>query len=171
MFKTAFQQGRRRSKTGSVPERYVEDFDEPRTRRRTVFSIRPVKDVQNGFPARPQAKQNRRRTRRGTLRILLSRERGGSRFQHPPSEGCSKRPSSKAAGEAKPEAYPQRYVEDFDEPRTRLGTVFSIRPVKDAQNGLPARPQAKQNRRRTRRGTLRILLSRERCWRPFSASA
>ena len=40
--------------------------------------------------------------------------------------GCSKRPSSKAAGESKPEAYPQRYVEDFDEPRTMLASFFSI---------------------------------------------
>jgi hypothetical protein len=35
--------------------------------------------------------------------------------------GCSKRPSSKAAGESKPEAYPPGYVEDFDEPRTKPG--------------------------------------------------
>jgi hypothetical protein len=34
--------------------------------------------------------------------------------------GCSKRLSSKAAGESKPEAYPLGYVEDFDEPRTKL---------------------------------------------------
>ncbi len=40
--------------------------------------------------------------------------------------GCSKRPSSKAAGESKPEAYPQGYVEDFDEPRTKLADFFSI---------------------------------------------
>ncbi len=36
-----------------------------------------------------------------------------------------KRPSSKAAGESKPEAYPQ-YVEDFDESRTKLTAFFSI---------------------------------------------
>jgi hypothetical protein len=40
--------------------------------------------------------------------------------------GCSKSPSSKAAGEAKPEACPLRYVEDFDEPRTTLVDFFSI---------------------------------------------
>ena len=40
--------------------------------------------------------------------------------------GCSKRPFSKAAGESKPEAYPQGYVEDFDEPRTKLADVFSV---------------------------------------------
>ncbi len=39
--------------------------------------------------------------------------------------GCSKRPSSKAAGDSKPEAYPQGYVEDFDEPRTKLAGFFS----------------------------------------------
>jgi hypothetical protein len=40
--------------------------------------------------------------------------------------GCSKWPSSKAAGESKPEAYPLGYVEDFDEPRTMLADLFSI---------------------------------------------
>jgi hypothetical protein len=55
--------------------------------------------------------------------------------------GCSKRPDfsptrpwrtetrlapSKAAGESKPEAYPLGYVEDFDEPRTKLAGFFSI---------------------------------------------
>jgi hypothetical protein len=41
--------------------------------------------------------------------------------------GCSKRPSSKAAGESKPEAYPQGYVEDFDELRTKLAVFFNSR--------------------------------------------
>jgi hypothetical protein len=40
--------------------------------------------------------------------------------------GCSKSPSSKAAGESKPEAYPQGYGVDFDEPRTKLAGFFSI---------------------------------------------
>ena len=40
--------------------------------------------------------------------------------------GCSKRPFSKAAGESKPEAYPLGYVEDFDDPRTKLADFFSI---------------------------------------------
>ena len=40
--------------------------------------------------------------------------------------GCSNSSSSKAAGESKPEAYPQGYVEDFDEPRTMLADFFSI---------------------------------------------
>ena len=40
--------------------------------------------------------------------------------------GCSKRPSSEAAGESKPEAYPLGYVEDFDKPRTKLAGFFSI---------------------------------------------
>ena len=34
--------------------------------------------------------------------------------------------ASKAAGESKPEAYPQGYVEDFDEPRTTLAACFNI---------------------------------------------
>jgi hypothetical protein len=41
-------------------------------------------------------------------------------------KGCSKRSSSKAAGEEKPQAYPLRYVEDFSDPRTPLGTFFNI---------------------------------------------
>jgi hypothetical protein len=40
--------------------------------------------------------------------------------------GCSKRSSSEAAGESKPEAYPLGYVEDFDELRTKLEAVFNI---------------------------------------------
>ena len=40
--------------------------------------------------------------------------------------GCSKWPSSEAAGESNPEAYPRGYVEDFDEPRTKLAGLFSI---------------------------------------------
>jgi len=38
--------------------------------------------------------------------------------------GCLESSSSKAAGELKPEAYPQGYVEDFDEPRTQLAGFF-----------------------------------------------
>ena len=38
-----------------------------------------------------------------------------------------KKSVSKAAGESKPETYPQGYVEDFDEPRTPpLAGFFSI---------------------------------------------
>ena len=45
--------------------------------------------------------------------------------QLPPAE-CSKSSSNEAAGESKPEAYPQGYVEDFDESRTKLADFFSI---------------------------------------------
>jgi hypothetical protein len=38
---------------------------------------------------------------------------------------CSKSSSSKAGGESKPEGYPQGYVEDFDESRTKLADFFS----------------------------------------------
>ena len=52
--------------------------------------------------------------------------------------GCSKRPFSKAAGESKPEAYPQGYVEDFDEPRTKLADFFSalLRTTVGTSEGL-----------------------------------
>ena len=48
-----------------------------------------------------------------------------------PPAGCSKSSSSEAAGESKPEAYPQGYVEEhFDrarrEQRTKLAGFFSI---------------------------------------------
>jgi hypothetical protein len=42
--------------------------------------------------------------------------------------GCSKWPSSKAASESKPEAYPLGYVEDFDELRTKLTGFFNSLP-------------------------------------------
>ena len=43
------------------------------------------------------------------------------------STGCSKRLSSKTAGEPKPEASPCGYVEDaFDKPRTQLAGFFNI---------------------------------------------
>lgn len=34
--------------------------------------------------------------------------------------------ASEAAGEKNPETYPLGYVEEFFEPRTKLGTIFSI---------------------------------------------
>jgi hypothetical protein len=37
----------------------------------------------------------------------------------------SKRPFSTASSESNPEAYPQGYVEDFDELRTKLADFFS----------------------------------------------
>ncbi|MGZ8384270.1 MAG: hypothetical protein ACXWWE_09700, partial [Nitrospira sp.] len=60
----------------------------------------------------------------------------GDRFQHPPSQGRSKRPSSKAAGEAKPETYPLGYVEDIFEARTKLEAFFSILSHKRGQRGV-----------------------------------
>jgi hypothetical protein len=50
--------------------------------------------------------------------------------------GCSKSLSSKAAGDSKPEAYPQGYVEDFDEPRTMLADFFSILLVRSCWGRL-----------------------------------
>ena len=40
--------------------------------------------------------------------------------------GCSKRPSSRAAGEREPEAYPLGYVEPLSAARTPLADFFSI---------------------------------------------
>src|SRR5262249_14512071 len=44
----------------------------------------------------------------------------------PPRRAKTPRPAGKAAGESKPEAYPRRYVEGFDDPRTKLADFFSI---------------------------------------------
>jgi hypothetical protein len=41
----------------------------------------------------------------------------------------------KAAGESKPEAYPLGYVEDFDDPRTTLGTVFTSLLAEEGHDG------------------------------------
>jgi hypothetical protein len=55
--------------------------------------------------------------------------------------------SGKAAGESKPEAYPQGYVEDFDEPRTKLEGFFSSR-LSCETGGLPVDdPHSYQNQR------------------------
>jgi len=40
--------------------------------------------------------------------------------------GTLKKVFNKAAGEAKPEAYPLGYLEDFAEPRTQVKTFFSV---------------------------------------------
>ncbi len=42
MLKKSVQQGRRRIETGGVPQGYVEDFDEPRTKLAEFFSILPL---------------------------------------------------------------------------------------------------------------------------------
>ena len=47
-------------------------------------------------------------------------------FSHPPTPRAKTRLiPGKAAGDSNPEAYPLGYVEDFDEPRTKLGAIFS----------------------------------------------
>src|SRR6185503_12582177 len=65
--------------------------------------------------------------------------------------GCSKSLFSKAAGESKPDAYPQGYVEDFDEPRTKLADFFSIRMkgITLAGGWNARQPQAAPDVRRT----------------------
>jgi hypothetical protein len=42
-----------------------------------------------------------------------------------PADRLLKKAANEAAGERKPEAYPPGYVEDFVEPRTKLGVFFS----------------------------------------------
>ena len=46
-----------------------------------------------------------------------------------------KRSSNKAAGESKPETYPLGYVEDFGEPRTKLGAVFTSLLAEESHDG------------------------------------
>jgi hypothetical protein len=43
--------------------------------------------------------------------------------------------SSKARGEMEPEAYPQGYVEDSGEPRTKLEGIFTILLAEERHNG------------------------------------
>jgi len=63
--------------------------------------------------------------------------------------GCSKRPSSKAAGESKPEAYPLGYVEDFAELRTKLAAFFSSLLIRET-GCLPIdHPHSSQDQRDT----------------------
>jgi hypothetical protein len=50
----------------------------------------------------------------------------GSNCEKPFAAGCSKSSFGKAAGESKPETYPLGYVEDFDEPRTKLTDFWDI---------------------------------------------
>ncbi len=47
----------------------------------------------------------------------------GTTAEH--SRRVLKKAVQQAAGDSKPEAYPQGYVEDFDEPRTKLAGFFS----------------------------------------------
>jgi len=62
--------------------------------------------------------------------------------------GCSKRPASKAAGESEPEAYPQGYVEDCDEPRTKLTDFFSL--LRERELPGPERTAIEMDELRTR---------------------
>jgi hypothetical protein len=48
-----------------------------------------------------------------------------SRGYDMPNIRLLKKAANEAAGETKPEAYPLGYVEDFVEPRTKLGAFFS----------------------------------------------
>jgi hypothetical protein len=43
--------------------------------------------------------------------------------------------SSKARGEMEPEAYPQGYVEDSGEPRTKLEGIFTILLAEERHDG------------------------------------
>ena len=78
--------------------------------------------------------------------------------------------SHEAAGELKPEAYPQGYGKNFDEPRTPLVAVFSIYLRKDVQNGRPAKPQEAGRMRRTLAVRRRETSDRERREMAFSSS-
>jgi hypothetical protein len=47
----------------------------------------------------------------------------------------SKRSSNEAAGEKGPQAYPQGYVEDSIEPRTKLEDIFTILLPEESHDG------------------------------------
>ncbi len=63
--------------------------------------------------------------------LLVHRNLIGLYIRDNKSTPCKmlKKVVSKAADESKLEAYPQGYVEDFDESRTKLAAFFSILPV------------------------------------------
>jgi hypothetical protein len=64
-----------------------------------------------------------------------------NRAQQSDSAGCSKRSSNEAAGESQPEAYPLGYVEDCDDPRTKLGTFFSSLLDGDVSSAVVGHPR------------------------------
>ncbi len=85
------------------------------------------------------------------------------------SPGSSTGSSSKAAREQEPEMWAVWYVESLNEARTPPETTFHV-PDPAAQQGHPARPQRRKNRRRTLCGTSRIPSTRERSRRSCSAA-
>ena len=83
--------------------------------------------AQHGETRRWYVRRTQYRSDAVTVRIIKGQSffSYAAQWENTPA-GCSKGPSSKAAGDSKPEAYPRGYVEDFDEPRTKLADFFSI---------------------------------------------
>ena len=83
--------------------------------------------AQHGETRRWYVRRTQYRSDAVTVRIMKGQSffSYAAQWENTPA-GCSKGPSSKAAGDSKPEAYPRGYVEDFDEPRTKLADFFSI---------------------------------------------
>ena len=83
--------------------------------------------AQHGEPRRRYVRHAQDCSNAVTMRIMKDQSLFyyAAQLENPPAGG-SKRSSSKAAGESKPEAYPRGYVEDFDESRTLLADFFSI---------------------------------------------
>ncbi len=194
MFKTAFQQGRRecdggggthqtcltRSAVRNLGERinpsslpsYTAYVAGSRTTENEVgdrFSIRMVKDAQNGAPTRPQEARRLRRTLAVRRRERCDRERSWSQPSASHRRRMFKTAVQQGRRRSKTGGVPSGGTLRILMSRERCWKPFST-VVEDAQNGSPTRPQEEQRLRRTRSGTLRILMSRERSWWPFSAS-
>ena len=91
-----------------------------------------------------------------TCEPKATKDAQNGQHSHPPNPGAPRRAFSRAR--------PQRAW------RLRTPELLRRSIKQDVQNGLPARPQVSQNRRRTLPGTLRILTRRERSEKPFSTS-
>ncbi len=93
-----------------------------------LFSGASRQATQTGQPTRPQASHNRRRTLRGTLRIVTNRERSWGPFSGVSRQAAQTDYPARPQPKNRPEAYPLGYVEDLFEARTQLGVCFSSLP-------------------------------------------
>jgi predicted metal-dependent phosphoesterase TrpH len=93
-------------------------------RRRTKASRADQENLGLGDLLLPLATDLRQKNMPAVAGYLIFSKFHDGQFANP--KGCSKWSANEAAGERKPEAYPLGYVEDFLEPRTKLGAIFSI---------------------------------------------
>ncbi len=172
MFKTAFQQGRRecdggggthqtcltRSAVRNLGERinpsslpsYTAYVAGSRTTENEVgdrFSIRMVKDAQNGAPTRPQEARRLRRTLAVRRRERCDRERSWSQPSASHRRRMFKTAVQQGRRRGKTGGVPSGGTSRILISREHRWKPFST-VVEDAQNGSPTRPQEAQRLRR-----------------------